>query len=78
MQKTTALLISSNSIRFFKLLNLFFFSNLTNMLSIFSEVVDSGEIVISFGLINRSLPMSNISFESVAEKNKVCLIRGNN
>ena len=37
----------------------------------------SGEIVISFGLINRSLPISKISLESVAEKNKVCLILGN-
>ena len=43
----------------------------------FCEVDELGETVISFGLISKSLPISSISFDSVAEKKSVCLILGN-
>ena len=46
------------------------------MLTMFSDVEEYGLIVISFGLINKSLPIFLISSESVAEKNNVCLILG--
>ena len=72
----TAFFIFSMFKIFSNLFNFSLFVALIKKLSIPTAVLELGLTVISLGLIKKFSPICLISSESVAEKNKVCLIFG--